>query len=141
LKEKAITYILILGDYMEQNVITTTYELVDEIKDLKEYKRFIELGKMIEKDEDVKELVHQFMKQRDKYEEAQKYGKYHPDLKQIQISFAKAKENLYTHKIVIEYKKIEKQIQEILNTISKELAQSVSNKIKHPNEVGLLPKH
>ena len=36
----------------------------------------------------------------------------------FKLGYNKAKENLYTHKIVIEYKKIEKQIQEILNTIS-----------------------
>ena len=87
------------------------------------------------------ELVRIFQKLNVKYEEANKYGKYHPDLKRIQQEFSQAKIALYTHDVVKEYKTLEKELQRELNLLSTEIAEAVSSKIKHPNELGLVNKH
>lgn len=126
---------------MNTDLMNKTYDLVDEIKSSEIYKRLIELHKIINKDEDIIKLIEHFKKQKVKLEEASKYGKYHPDLKQIQLNLKEAKENLYNNDIIKEYKQCEKEIQKILNNISKELAKAVSSKIKHPNELGLVNKH
>ena len=126
---------------MKQEIIEKTYDLVEELKQKKEYIRLLELHKKIQSDSTIQTLINTFVKYNKKYEEVTKYGKYHPDLKKVQLEFAKAKEDLYTNETVKEYKTLENQIQKDLNIISKELATSISPKIKHPNELGLVNKH
>lgn len=126
---------------MNSELLQKTYDLVDEIKSTDSYKRMVELAFIIRENKDIITLIDAFKKQKEKYEEASKYGKYHPDLKEIQINLKQTKENLYNNDIIKEYKDCEKQIQSILNNVSKEIAQAVSSKIKHPNEFGLVNKH
>lgn len=126
---------------MNSELLQKTYELIDEIKSLKQYKRLKELSLIINQNQEIRTMIETFNKYKLKYEEASKYGSHHPDLKQIQINLKDAKEILYNNDIIKEYKDCEKQIQSILNNVSKEIAQTVSNKIKHPNEFGLVNKH
>jgi len=101
----------------------------------------LELKHYIDNDEEIVNLIEKFNKVKIKYDEVQKYGKYHPDLKKVQLSLVEVKEELYTNKIVVEYKKLEKVIQDELDEVSKRIAKAVSDNIKHPNEIGLIPKH
>ena len=126
---------------MERKIIENTYELIDEIKDTKVYKRLVELKQQIEKDKDLKALIEEFNKVKIKYDDVSKYGKYHPDLKKVQLELLKIKETLYSNVIIEEYKKLEKELQKTLDHVSSEIAKSVSKKIKHPNEIGLINKH
>ena len=57
------------------------------------------------------------------------------------VELAKQKEEVYTNPIIKEYKQLEKDLQNRLDQISKEIANCVSSKIKHPNEIGLINKH
>lgn len=126
---------------MNTTWLNRTYDLVDEIKDTEEYKRLLELKTLIETDPALQELVLQYQKTSEKYEDVKKYGTHHPDLKRVQATFSKQKQILYTHPVVREYKSLEKQIQSTLDLISKTVATSISTKIKHPNELGIIPKH
>lgn len=126
---------------MESKILDKTYELIDEIKAKKEYQRLLELNEVIKKNDKIKELINDFNKAKIKYDEVIKYGKYHPDLKQTQINLKEKKETLYENDIMKEYKSLEKQIQKELDIISIKLSQTISKKIKHPNEIGLINKH
>lgn len=126
---------------MDANIINQTYELVDEIKENEIYIRLVELKQLIETDPVVVGLVETFNKVKIKYEEVQKYGKYHPDLKKVSLELKDIKETLYTNVIIKEYKQLEKKLQKVLDEVSRTLAQTVSHKIKHPNEMGLINKH
>ena len=126
---------------MKAEIIDAVYDLVDEIKDKKEYKRLLQLKDIIENDELIIKLISNFNKAKTKYMEAAKYGRHHPDIKEVQTSLARCKEELFTNEIVSEYKKLEKEIQNYLDSISREIAQCVSPKIKYPNEMGLINKH
>ena len=131
---------LYCGGNMKQEIIEKTYELADEIKAKSSYKRLLELKKIIDSDEGIKELVLTFQKLNIEYEEVSKYGKYHPDLKKVQKEFSEAKTVLYTNDAVKEYKALEKALQSDLDEISATLATTISKKIKHPNELGLVNK-
>jgi cell fate (sporulation/competence/biofilm development) regulator YlbF (YheA/YmcA/DUF963 family) len=126
---------------MKDTVLNTVYDLVDEIKSKEEYIRLLELKKILENDPFIINLLNEFNKCKIKFEEVSKYGKYHPDLKQVQIELAKIKTEVFTNEIISEYKLLEKHIQKILDDISRQIAQSVSPKIKYPNEMGLINKH
>lgn len=140
-KKLSFSIYLYYGDIMDYKILEKTYDLVSEIKGTKEYKRLLELDKLIKTDSTLVTLIESFNNVKSKYEEVSKYGKYHPDLKRVQLELAKKKEEVYTHHIIKEYKQLEKDLQKRLDHISKEIADSVSSKIKHPNEIGLINKH
>lgn len=140
-KKKPFSIYLYYGDIMESRILEKTYDLVDEIKQTKEYNRLLELDKLLKTDPALIGLIDSFNKIKGKYEEVSKYGKYHPDLKRVQLELAGQKEEVYTNPIIKEYKQLEKDLQNRLDQISKEIANSVSSKIKHPNEIGLINKH
>jgi cell fate (sporulation/competence/biofilm development) regulator YlbF (YheA/YmcA/DUF963 family) len=117
-----------------------TYQVIDEIKASKDYQRLLELHQIIKNDPAISQLVGQFNNYKEKYQEVQKYGKYHPDLKEVQIGFSEAKTSLYNHVLILEYKQLEKKIQSLLDRISTEIAEAISPKIKHPNDIGLINK-
>jgi cell fate (sporulation/competence/biofilm development) regulator YlbF (YheA/YmcA/DUF963 family) len=126
---------------MNSKVLEKTYELVDEIKQTNQYIRLLELDQKIKSDPDLVILIQSFNKIKLKYEEVSQYGKYHPDLKRVKLELSKKKEEVFTNDVIKEYKQLEKDLQNRLDTISKEIANSVSSKIKHPNEIGLIGKH
>ncbi len=126
---------------MKDTVFNKVYDLVDEIKSKEEYIRLLELKKLIENNPDTVNLINDFNKCKLKFEEVSKYGKHHPDLKKVQLELASIKTKVFTNEIIAEYKKLEKEIQKILDDISRQIAQSVSPKIKYPNEMGLINKH
>jgi cell fate (sporulation/competence/biofilm development) regulator YlbF (YheA/YmcA/DUF963 family) len=126
---------------MKQEIIDLTYDLIAEIKGSLEFKRILELKKMISLSTEIEDLISEFKTLKTKYEEVIKYGKYHPDLKKVQNDFSIAKSQLYNNEIVKEYKNLEKEIQKKLDYVSESIAKSVSHKIKHPNEIGLINKH
>ena len=125
---------------MKQEIIETTYELVDEMKSSVSYKRLLELHDIVENNGDIKVLVERFKKANAQYDEVKKYGGYHPDLKNVQRGFSEAKKTLYEHPIVAEYKQLEQLLQKQLDHISATIATSISTKIKHPNELGFMQK-
>ena len=126
---------------MKREIIDLTYELTTEIKDSIEFKRILELQEEISKNSEINGLINNFKSLKSKYDETIKYGKYHPDLKKVQSDFSSAKSQLYNNEIIREYKKLEKEIQKKLDYISESIAKSVSQKIKHPNEIGLINKY
>ena len=75
-------------------------------------------------------LLEDFKKAKEKYEEVSVYSTYHPDYKKVKLELVQAKEALYTNELVIAYKKCEKLIQEKMNEASLEILKSISNNIK-----------
>lgn len=140
-KNQAVSIYYYYGDKMKDTVLNKVYDLVDEIKSKDEYKRLLELKKIIDNDPYILNLVTDFNKTKIKFEEVSKYGKYHPDLKEVQLELSSIKNALYTNEVISEYKALEKKIQKILDNISRKIAGSVSPKIKYPNEMGLINKH
>ncbi len=126
---------------MKEKVLNAVYDLVDEIKGKKEYIRLLQLKKIIETDEVIINLISDFDKAKNKYIEVSKYGRHHPDLNKVKITLAKCKEELFANEIVSEHKRLEKEIQNILDSISRKIAMSISPKIRYPNEMGLITKH
>lgn len=126
---------------MKDTVLNAVYDLVDEIKSKEEYKRLKELKIVLDSDPSLIELLDEFKKSKIKFEEVSKYGKYHPDLNQAQLDLAKIKTKVFTNEIISEYKLLENKIQKLLDDVSRQIAQSISPKIKFPNEMGLINKH
>ena len=108
------------------NLIDETYKLIDEIKNDPDYLRFKELKKIIETkyEKETKE----FKVANDLYSEAQKYGKYHPDLLKYRHNLMEKKTILYSKEEVKEYFTLERLLNKELKEFTKALTTTVSNK-------------
>lgn len=103
-------------------------KVAKEIIETSDFKELLTLKERISNE--IGDLVLNFNKAKEKYEEVTKYSKYHPDLKKRQLELVKAKETLYTNELVIRYKELERKIQKELNEVAHEIASSISANLK-----------
>ena len=100
----------------------------NEIMESDEFKELLEIKELIAKT--IPEILENFQRAKEKYEEVQKYGTYHPDYRNVKLELVKAKEALYTNNLVIRYKELEKKIQEKLNIAANQIASAISSNVK-----------
>jgi len=103
-------------------------DFAKEIMETAEFKELICLKEKIYST--IPNLLENFKKAKEKYEEVSVYSTYHPDYRKIKLELVKAKEALYTNELVIKYKKLEKEIQVKMDAASKEILKAISNNIK-----------
>lgn len=103
----------------------------DEVIQSEDFQRFLELKELIK--QNLSNKIIAFKTAEAKYLEAKQYGTYHPDLEKYQKKFVEAKKNLYSEPLVMEYKKLEMNLQQQLNQDMNSLKQSISNKYKLDN--------
>ena len=100
-------------------------------KEIMETPDFLELLSLKERiSNEIGDLVLNFNKAKENYDEVVKYSSYHPDLKKRQLELVKAKEALYTNELVKRYKEIERKIQKELNDVAQKIAASISSNVK-----------
>jgi len=108
------------------------YELADEYADSfinsVQFERFLEVNKEI-KEKLAKEII-AFKTAESIYTDALSYGKYHPDLEKYKKRLIETKTKLYSHPLMIEYKKLEFELQSKLNMDLNDLKKSISNKLE-----------
>ena len=78
------------------------------------------------------ELVSQFVAMKEKYEEVQRFGKYHPDYREITKETRDIKRSLDLNETVVAFKNAENAIQKLLDEISVLVGKAVSEHIKVP---------
>jgi cell fate (sporulation/competence/biofilm development) regulator YlbF (YheA/YmcA/DUF963 family) len=83
-------------------------------------------------DKSAQKVIAKFVEIKDLYEDVQRFGKYHPDYREITKAMREAKRELDLHETVISFKKAEKELQSLLDEISVELGRAVSPNIKVP---------
>ena len=100
----------------------------EEIMNSFEFKEMLKIKEEISLK--IPNLLEEFKKAKEKYEEVSVYSTYHPDYKKVKLELIRTKEALYTNELVIKYKALEKKIQEKLNLASQEIVKAISNNIK-----------
>ncbi len=87
---------------------------------------------ILNKDQDAQHLIKRFVIIKDRFEEVQRFGKYHPDYKEVTMEIRYLKREVDLHPTIMAFKKAEKQLQELLDEISVMIGQAVSQYIKVP---------
>ncbi|GED00655.1 YlbF family regulator [Bacillus atrophaeus] len=88
--------------------------------------------KRLQQDEEAGRIIRSFMDIKDKYEYVQRFGKYHPDYREISRKMREIKRELDLNDKVADFKKAETELQSILDEVSIELGTAVSEHIKVP---------
>lgn len=76
--------------------------------------------------------VHEFVDMKNRYEEVQRFGKYHPDYKEVMGKIRLVKRDLDMDEVVAEFKKAENDLQGLLDEVSVIIGRSVSESVKVP---------
>ena len=103
-------------------------KFANEIMETQEFKELLLLKERISKE--IPEILEEFNKAKEEYDEVMEYGAYHPDYRNTKLRLVKAKEALYTNVLVKRYKELERYFQERLDLASKEILKAISNNIK-----------
>ncbi|MDP1499124.1 YlbF family regulator [Bacillus velezensis] len=88
--------------------------------------------KRLREDEEAGRIIRSFMSVKEQYEDVQRFGKYHPDYREISRKMREMKRELDLNDKVTEFKKAETELQSLLDEISIELGTAVSEHVKVP---------
>ncbi|KKI93760.1 regulator [Bacillus sp. SA1-12] len=86
----------------------------------------------LKNDKNAQQLISKFAKTKDIYEDVQRFGKYHPDYRKISKEMRDIKRELDLNESVANFKKAENELQALLDEISVQVGQAVSEHIKVP---------
>lgn len=104
-------------------------QLILHSEEVKHYRRsHFEL----ERDAGALALIKSFISKKEQFEEVERFGKYHPDYDRVKKEMRETKRTMDTNDRVIQFKKAERELESILNEVSKIVAFSVSEGIKVP---------
>lgn len=86
----------------------------------------------IRNNRETQEKIRAFMKEKELYEEVQRFGRYHPDYQRVMKSIRVLKRDMDMDEFVAEFKKAENDLQGLLDEVSVIIGRSVSERIKVP---------
>src|SRR5699024_7895882 len=88
----------------------------------------------LKRDEEAQMFIDSFSRMKDKYEEVQRFGHYHPDFHSVMKDVRSAKRKMDLHPMVIAYKVAEREYQNFLDDISEIIAEGVSDTVMVPRD-------
>ncbi|WP_338781769.1 YlbF family regulator [Metabacillus sp. FJAT-52054] len=86
----------------------------------------------LKNDQTAQDIVSRFVKVKDIYEDVQRFGKYHPDYRQISKDMREIKRELDLNEKVAAFRRAETGLQTLLDEISIQLGSAVSEHVKVP---------
>ena len=120
----------------------TTMETIDIIEKAEALGKIIiqsEIGEnyfnhlyKLKNDKLAQQKMKKFVALKDLYEEVQRFGKYHPEYKRVNIEIREAKRDMDLHPTIAEFKRAETDLQTVLDEISLKIGRAVSEQIKVP---------
>lgn len=106
--------------------------LVDMLTESDVFARYRLSKDKLARDEEALALIRRFVRLREKYDEVQRFGKYHPDYKTVIKEMMEVKRELDMNDAISAYKKAEDDLNTLLYEISATIANAVSPSIKVP---------
>ncbi|MFT8317235.1 MAG: YlbF family regulator [Sporolactobacillus sp.] len=96
------------------------------------YINYMKLRKLVSTRTQSQKLIQDFLLIKEKYDEVQRFGRYHPDYKKVIRQMMDAKRAIDMDSAISDYKQAEKELENLLHAVSQELAGSVSSSIMVP---------
>ncbi|ADU30875.1 YlbF family regulator [Evansella cellulosilytica] len=114
------------------DILQEVYDFSDFITSSEVFLHYIETKRALEKNRDAQRMITHFQALKEKYEEVQRFGKYHPDFDKVTKEVREWKRKVDTNLFVSEFKKAEEELNQLLVEISQIVANAVSTHIKVP---------
>ncbi len=122
----------LLATFERMQLLDTTDQLAAMILESDIANRYRECFFLLKKNEESQRKIKAFMSVKEQYEEVQRFGKYHPNYRQVMVSVRDVKREMDLDPHVATFKQVENELQTLLDDISKIIGHSVSENIKVP---------
>lgn len=109
------------------------YELSDLIKRSAEMADYLYWKQAMESDPDVRKARRRLAEKKEKLEECERFGRYHPDYQTAREEAEQAREQLERFECVREFLRAEEALDDLLHTVATTIARAVSDSIKVPS--------
>lgn len=114
------------------DILQETYNFGEIITSSEVFQLYIEAKHDLEQDKEAQAMISNFKKMKEKYDEVQRFGKYHPDFRQVTKDVRELKRDLDTNTQIADFKKAETELESMLTEVSLLVANAVSSQIKVP---------
>ncbi|PSL50813.1 cell fate (sporulation/competence/biofilm development) regulator YlbF (YheA/YmcA/DUF963 family) [Salsuginibacillus halophilus] len=108
------------------------YKLAEMVAQSDVFHTYIRAWESMQHDEEAQRLIQKFNDKKEDYEEVQRFGKYHPNYREVSRDIRALKREVDLQGTIARYKEAEKELESLLNEISAEMAYAVSDNIKVP---------
>ncbi|MCS1350180.1 YlbF family regulator [Mechercharimyces sp. CAU 1602] len=107
-------------------------QLAEGIKECDEMKEYLEWKRRVTEDVEAQRLIQEFQRFKEKVEEVERFGHFHPDYRSAKKEAAGKLSQLAQHPLIGSYMKAEEKLDQLLSEVSRLIAQPVSETIKVP---------
>ncbi|SHD94491.1 putative DUF964-containing protein [Staphylococcus argenteus] len=104
--------------------------LADMIVESDIYASFEQAKFALEQNDEAHLLYQSFLKSKEKYDDVMRFGKYHPDYKQIMLETRQRKRAYEMLEVVMQYKAREMELQHLIDEVVTKIAYAVSDHVK-----------
>ncbi|CAD7360139.1 YlbF family regulator [Staphylococcus schleiferi subsp. schleiferi] len=111
-------------------VLDQADELADKIKASEAFDAYQKAKSSLESDQVAQSLYDDFLKSKVKYDEVQRFGRYHPDYQEVMRQTRRLKKAYEMHKSVVNFKRFETELQQLLDEVVTIIGTSVSENVK-----------
>lgn len=111
-------------------VLQEAYDISDSIINSELVARYLEKKRIMEQDKSAQKLIREFQKKKALFEEAKRFGHFHPDYHKAKKEARLFKREMEKHPVIGAYLKAEHELDELLFHVSKTIAHAVSPTIK-----------
>lgn len=123
-----------IGTLEYVDILNRSEKLGDMIMASEVMEEFTEAKKALYNDKESTRLINAFLDIKDHYEDVQRFGRYHPDYREIMKKVRLSKREMDMNEKVAQYKIAERNLQLMLDEVSQCIAFSVSEEIKVPKD-------
>jgi cell fate (sporulation/competence/biofilm development) regulator YlbF (YheA/YmcA/DUF963 family) len=116
-------------------ILLQAYELGDWINASLEVSEYLQSKYEMENDPEVKEIIRLFNIKKQLFEECERFGHFHPDYHSAMEQVQAIQQKLEQNAVWSRFNQAEHQMDDLLYTVSKTIAHSVSMTIKVPSNV------
>src|SRR5690625_656670 len=120
------------------DILDRSEQLVQKILQCEVVKQYKQAKYDLQKDEYAQQLIRDFVATKEDYDDVQRFGRYHPDYNQIMKRVRATKRKMDLNDKVAIYKIAERNLQNLLDEVSEQIALSVSEQIKVPKDSAFL---
>ncbi|AVF27005.1 hypothetical protein ERICIV_02863 [Paenibacillus larvae subsp. larvae] len=119
-------------------VLLHAYDVGDLINASTEVADYLYWKKKMEQDEEVQKLVCLFIQKKERFEECERFGHFHPDYHAALEEVQRVQDALDRLEPFHKFKEAEFRLDDLLYTVSKTIAEAVSDSIKVPSDIASL---
>jgi len=114
-------------------VLMQAYDMGDMINSSAEVADYLYWKALVESSAEVREMQREFAKQKERFAECERFGHYHPNYHEALEAVQAVQDRLDQIEAVRRFKEAERQLDDLLYTVSATIAHAVSDSIKVPS--------